>query len=261
MADLRRNGLTTPICVRSDGTILRGSQRVRAVRELGWDRIRAIVVEVESDEKAIEMLVEDNVHRRHMGPIAFARLADGLAKLPEFKGHHGGGDLRDEIAQRIPGVSGRTLDRYRRILKLPPALVAAVDAELVTMSAGLRIVKLPANVQGQIAQEIEAGGRADQVVARHLRRDARGEIIELRREYRRLQLIVRKRIAKLEGRLKKVAGFGLDAEQAIAVAEAACRFFKRVIAAEKKEEAQCEKRLARCLNRINGAPRKKPRAT
>ena len=132
-------------------------------------------MEVENDDEAIQVLVEDNLHRRHLGPIAFARIYGGLAKLATVKGRNDGVDLRDEIARRMGDISGRTLDRYRRILKLPPALIAAVEGGHLNISAGLRILKMPEKVRAKIASEIEAGGQADKVVAQHLRGDAPGE--------------------------------------------------------------------------------------
>jgi ParB/RepB/Spo0J family partition protein len=258
--DLRRNGQTTPIRVLSDGTILCGTQRVRAARELGWDCIQAIVVDVENEGEAVRMLVEDNLHRRHLGPIAFARLFEALAKLAAVEGHVDGVDLRDEVAQRIGDRSGRTFDRYRRLLKLPAAIVGAVESGSVTITAGLQILKLPEKVRAKIAREIEAGALAHEVVARHLRGDRRGEIAELRAGYRQMLVAVKKSTDTIGNHLKDVVGRELDSKDAIAIAQHGCKFFKRLIAAEKKRQTECDKRLARDLNQLNGGLTRRRRA-
>ena len=76
--------------------------------------------------------------------------------------------------------------------------------------------------------------------------------------YRQMLVAVRKGIETIDERLKDVVGRGLDSDDAIVIAEESCRFFKRVITAEKKRKAQCEKHVARRLDRLNGVQTKKP---
>jgi ParB-like chromosome segregation protein Spo0J len=258
--DLRRNGQTTRIRVLRDGTILCGTQRVRAARELGWDCVQAIVVDVENDGEAIRVLVEDNLHRRHLGPIALARLYEGLAKLAAVEGHVDGVDLRDEVAQRIGDRCGRTFDRYRRLLKLPAAIIGAVESGSVTITAGLEILKLPEKDRAKIAEEIEAGASAQKVVARHLRRDTRGKIVEMRKRYRQMQVVVRNAIDAIGSDHEDVVGFGFDYKNAVAVAQDGRKFFDRLLAAEKRRQTKCDANLARLFNQPNRKPTKRRRS-
>jgi ParB/RepB/Spo0J family partition protein len=253
-ADLERNGLREPIRMLPDGTILCGHQRVRAARQLGWTTIDAIVVNVESEAEAEHLMIMDNIHRRHMGPIGFARLYSGLVKTQRMA--RSGSTLRDEIADRLGHISGRQLDRYRRLLKLPPAITEAIEAGRVTVSAGLRILGLPEKDREKIAREIEAGAPAKKVIAQYLRGDTRGEIVEMRRRYRKMQVVVRNTIDAIGSRLKDVVGFGLDRKDAIAVAQDGRKFFDRLLAAEKRRQQKCDAKWAQLLNGLHGKPTK-----
>ena len=127
------------------------------------------MVDFDNEDDALLLVVSDNVRRRQLGPIALARIYDTLSRIQWAEGRQPGTDLRDEIAGRIGGKCGRTLDRYRRLLRLPRAILQAVESGQLAMSVGFRILRLPSNVQDEIAAEIDRGEEADQVVARHLR--------------------------------------------------------------------------------------------
>ena len=239
-----------------DGTILCGHQRVRAARELGWDSVQAIVVDVESEDDALLLLVTDNVRRRQLGPIALARIYDTWTRIDWGEGPPPGMDLRDEIAGRIGGKCGRTLDRYRRLLRLPRAILQAVECGQLAMSEGFRILKLPPDVQNEIAADFDRGERADQVVARHFVTTKTAELNRLREQYRRMLHELRAGMQTLDRRLQDVAGFGSGSENAIAVAERGCKFLRRLIAAEKIRREKSARRLARCLDRFTPTPRR-----
>lgn len=124
--DMRANGQRTPIDILPDGTIICGHQRTRAAMFLRWDEIDVYVRRdlAELGEAAVEQrLIEDNLHRRHLDPLELARCYQHLAaqtrQLPQdlLRSYHRG-DLRDVIAKRLD-CSGRTLDRYLRVLQTP----------------------------------------------------------------------------------------------------------------------------------------------
>ena len=250
VADLRKNGQREPIRILPDGTVLCGHQRVRAARELGWDSVQAIVVNFDNEDDALLLVVSDNVRRRQLGPIALARIYDTLSRIEWAEGRQPGTDLRDEIAGRIGGKCGRTLDRYRRLLRLPWAILQAVESGQLAMSVGLRILRLPSNVRDEIAAEIDRGEEADQVVARHLVSNKAAEVDRLREQYRRMLGELRTGMRMLDRRLGDVVGYGPDSDDAITIAERACKFLRRVIAAEKKRKEKCARRLARRLKRL-----------
>jgi ParB-like chromosome segregation protein Spo0J len=168
--DMRLNGLQCPVEALPDGTVVCGHRRTRAARSLGWDEIDVWVRDdlVDRPEAAELRLIEDNLNRRHLGPLELARcyrrlkeLAQGTprAELRECQQ----GDVRDVIAQRLGG-SGRNLDRYLKVLGAPPAVQRAVEAKELSLQDGGAVAFLPKQTQEDIARRIEAGEKPKDVV-------------------------------------------------------------------------------------------------
>ena len=135
-ASIQRTGLQHPIEILPDGTVVGGHQRLRAVNSLNWIEVDVIVRHdlAQAGEGAIiAYLVEDNLHRRQMSPLAIARAYRNLKEIERDLDYNelrydDRRDIRDRIAERLGGhYSGRTLDRYEQILKMPRAVQDAVD--------------------------------------------------------------------------------------------------------------------------------------
>jgi ParB-like chromosome segregation protein Spo0J len=120
--DIRRNGLRNRIVILADGTIVCGHQRVRAAKLLGWSEIEAVILDSTDDAENERLMIEDNLSRRHLGPVSLARIFKSLRQLDNGPvGESAVGDLRDRIAMKIAANrSGRTLERWLRILDAPP---------------------------------------------------------------------------------------------------------------------------------------------
>jgi ParB family transcriptional regulator, chromosome partitioning protein len=242
--DLRRNGQREPIRILSDGTILCGHQRVRAARELGWTKIDAIVVDVKDEVEAEELLISDNLNRRQLGPLGLARIY--LAKRKGLAGKTrdvGRADLRDEIARRMGDVSGRTLDRYRRILQTPPVIQAAVESGQLAMSVALRVASLPSIDQAKIAEEIAAGAAVRDAVALHLGTAKSGGVVDDRERYRSFLNTLKRDIPAIAGVVEKVAGHGHSPEEAISLLELTAKTVRRLITQEKRKRVVLRKRI------------------
>ncbi len=110
MNDIDERGLQQPLEIKSDGTIITGHQRWKALKELygedyiiPHDLIR-IRTDIEDDEdKVVEELVLDNVLRRQLNDFQIANAYGFLKKI--YEGRHGG----DRKSKEFQGVSFDTL--------------------------------------------------------------------------------------------------------------------------------------------------------
>jgi ParB/RepB/Spo0J family partition protein len=160
---LRHNGQDQPIHVLPDGTILAGHQRVRAAKTLAWSEIDAIVRRdlVEQGENAlIAFFLRDNLERRQLGPCGIARCYRLQRELPHTQRcrqrNSDRQDLRDRLATRFE-VSGRQLDRYARLLKLPRILQTAIDQDRLPAAMAERLLRLPKAKNDEAAKAVERG--------------------------------------------------------------------------------------------------------
>jgi hypothetical protein len=119
-------------------------------------------------------LIEDNLNRRQLGPLGRARC---YKRLKELASRGRGGrlldyearDLRDRLAKRLGGVSGRTLDRYLRVLEhTPPEVQGAVEAGTLPLTVAEQVAGLSKQQRGEIAEALRAGGEPREVVRRFL---------------------------------------------------------------------------------------------
>lgn len=163
--DLAANGLNEPIEITSDGTIISGHGRVAAAKLLGWKTIRCRVrtdLEVKGPDAIRRRLLEANLTRRQLSMIEQAKhyqelllLArkqeDSCADHQDVKG-----DLRDLVAAQF-GASGRTLDRWLLLLKLPTAIQQAVSEELLALTLAIKLWDQDKSVVAGVAKAIEDG--------------------------------------------------------------------------------------------------------
>lgn len=160
-ADLETNGQIHPIEILPCGTILAGHQRVRAATSLGWTELHVVIrhdLASQGEAAAVQFLIEDNLNRRQLHPLEVARLYRRLKELardqPSADGRHEG-DLRDQLAERF-NVSGRTLDRYLRVLGTPKAVQNIVIAGLLPMSTAGIIAGWTARQRDELESKLQA---------------------------------------------------------------------------------------------------------
>lgn len=67
MRSIHANGLIQPLVVTSNGTLVAGFRRFKAVQMLGWDEVEVVVRDLNPDEMLSQNLVE-NLHRRDLAP-------------------------------------------------------------------------------------------------------------------------------------------------------------------------------------------------
>ena len=161
---LRRDGLLHPVEILSDGTIISAHRRTAAAGIVGWEEIEVTVrddLAAQGAEAVERRLIEDNLDRRQMGPLAVAKCCRALKLLrrPGRKRLYDAekGELRDQIGRRL-GVSGRTLDRYLRVVEGTPREVRhAVEASLLPVTTAEKVAGLAKAQQEEIAKEIREG--------------------------------------------------------------------------------------------------------
>ena len=113
-ASIEAVGLLQPIVVRAQGdryALVAGERRLRAVKQLGWDEVAAVIRD-ETDEATnlTEALVE-NLQREDLSPLEEAAAYQEL--LEEY------GMTHEEVAGRV-GKSRSTVTNSVRLLQLPP---------------------------------------------------------------------------------------------------------------------------------------------
>ena len=109
---IRQNGVIQPVIVRQSGKayeLVAGERRVRASRLAGLKEIPAIVRDVDDDQLAVLMLLE-NLHREDLNAI---EEAEGISELIDDKGF-----TQEEAAEAI-SKSRPYIANALRLLKLP----------------------------------------------------------------------------------------------------------------------------------------------
>jgi len=137
-ASIREFGLLQPIVVTKivrevpTGTeveyqLIAGERRLMAARFLGWERIPAIIRNVDLERERLELAVIENIQREDLNPLEIAR---AMARLQdEFR------LTQREIALRL-GKSRETVANTMRLLDLPTHIQEAIEKKQITESHG-----------------------------------------------------------------------------------------------------------------------------
>jgi len=187
-----RNGLETPVQITTDNRIIKGHQRVRACKLLGWTEIDVRVrSDLDGNEEQIEYeLLSDNLDRRQMTPIEIARCYRRLKTIEQQKSDGkrkaaGTGNLRDVIGRKFE-MSGRNLELLEKILDTPEEVQQSVARRLLPVSAARRIARLPAEQQQTLANDIadwmESDGMDENRLAHAIKRLVKEQLSKAARE-------------------------------------------------------------------------------
>jgi len=154
VASIRAEGIREPLEILPDGTVIAGHQRLAAAKRLGMKEVPCRIRHdlAEQGPRAVEAyLIDDNFTRRQLSMLDVARCYGRLRQLQTGREHSlPPGDMRDHFAKRF-NFSGRTLDRWTRLLTLPIAIQHAVSQHRLALVDAGRIVSLPADTQQKIA--------------------------------------------------------------------------------------------------------------
>jgi hypothetical protein len=98
----------------------------------------------------------------------YARLREIESSLPYEQRHaYYHGDLRDVLAKKIGGGSGRNLERYLHVLRTPMEVQEAFKKQQIPLVQAASVAHLAADAQTEIAAAIRSGEDPKQVIRKH----------------------------------------------------------------------------------------------
>ena len=150
---IKTNGVIQPIVVRRDGErfhIIAGERRWRAAQKAGLLRVPVYVRDVAhgQDRSLLEMALVENIQRENLNPIdealAYRRLSD------EFQ-------LTQEAIAAAVGKDRASVANVQRLLRLPTEVQAEVAAGTLSMGHARALLSLTGEAdQRRVAREIIA---------------------------------------------------------------------------------------------------------
>ncbi|SHG19044.1 MULTISPECIES: ParB/RepB/Spo0J family partition protein [Eubacteriales] len=162
LQSIKTQGAIEPLIVRplseSEYEVISGHRRLEICKELGMEKIPVIVRNL-SDEQAVSMMVDANLHRNNILPSerAFAyKMKWEAAKKSEKTLSQPATRMRndDVIAQSL-GIGKDTLHRYIRLTYLIPELLEMVDEGRIALTPAVELSYLTEQEQHLLLNEIE----------------------------------------------------------------------------------------------------------
>ncbi len=139
---IKGKGMIQPIVVRpvEDGfELIAGERRFRAVKDLGYEEIPAIVKKV-GDADSLEMALIENIQREELNPIEEANAYKELMEQFKFS--------QEEISKAV-GKNSSTVSNTLRLLSLPELIKDHIAANAISMGHAKAVLSLPTE-RGQI---------------------------------------------------------------------------------------------------------------
>lgn len=152
------NGVLVPVTVRplddGDYEMISGHRRLFAVKEIGLERIPAIIKKYDDDEAIIAM-VDSNLQREELLPsekaFAYKMKYDAVkrqGKRNDLTSSQFGKKLwaNEQVAQEV-GESRGQLHRYLRLVELIPPILELVDKKALALATAVEVSFLDHEVQ------------------------------------------------------------------------------------------------------------------
>ncbi|MBL7157483.1 MAG: ParB/RepB/Spo0J family partition protein [Candidatus Omnitrophica bacterium] len=133
---IKAKGIIQPVIVRKTKEgyeLIAGERRFRAVKELGFREIPAIVKEV-TDADSLELSLIENIQREELNPIEEARAYTNLNEKFSFS--------QEEISKAV-GKDPSTISNTLRLLTLPELIQNYIEDNLISMGHAKAILSLP----------------------------------------------------------------------------------------------------------------------
>lgn len=133
---ITEKGIIQPVIVRSVGEgyeLIAGERRFRAVKELGYPKIPAIIKNV-NDAESLEMALIENIQREELNPIEEANAYKYLLEKFNFS--------QEEISKAV-GKDNSTVSNTLRLLTLPDLIQDYVSDNSLSMGHAKAILSLP----------------------------------------------------------------------------------------------------------------------
>jgi len=162
LQSIKTQGAIEPLIVRpiSEGEyeVISGHRRMEICKELGMEKIPVIVRNL-TDEQAVSMMVDANLHRENILPSerAFAyKIKWEAAKKSEKTLSQPATRMRnDDVIAQSFGVGKDTLHRYIRLTCLIPELLEMVDEGRIALTPAVELSYLTNEEQQTLLNEIE----------------------------------------------------------------------------------------------------------
>lgn len=141
---IRTQGIIQPITVRQTGRdqyqLISGERRLQASRLAGLTHIPAYV-RTANDQQMLEMALIENIQRENLNAIEIALSYQRLIAECNLK--------QEELGDRV-GKNRTTVNNYVRLLRLPPAIQAALRDNNITMGHARALINVE-NVDDQLS--------------------------------------------------------------------------------------------------------------
>jgi ParB family chromosome partitioning protein len=141
---IRVQGIIQPITVRrlseKEYQIISGERRFRASKLAGLSSIPAYV-RLANDQQMLEMALIENIQRENLNAIEISLSYQRLVSECSLK--------QEELGERV-GKNRATVNNYLRLLKLPPAIQAAIRDNKLSMGHARAIINIE-NVEDQLS--------------------------------------------------------------------------------------------------------------
>jgi ParB family chromosome partitioning protein len=152
-ASIKASGMIQPLLVRplTDGSyeLIAGERRWRAAKEVGLERVTAVVRDSEEAERLQTALVE-NMVREDLNPVEEARACAALVE--EL------GLAKEEVGRRV-GRSRPAISNLIRILDLPDEALELLESGELSEGHGRAILQVRGNdLRRRLARDAAAGG-------------------------------------------------------------------------------------------------------
>ena len=167
---IRVQGVIQPIVVRQlpDRTfeIIAGERRWRASREAGLAEVPVVVREVD-DRTVVAMALIENIQREDLNPLEEAQALQRL--IDEF-------DLTHAAAAEAVGRSRAAVSNLLRLLELPPAIRALVEARRLEMGHARALLTLSPELASKLASDAAEHGWSVREVEHRAQQFAAGRL-------------------------------------------------------------------------------------
>ena len=141
-------GQLEAITIMPDGTIISGTGRVKALKELGCDTVKAIVKEYDSyEQQVMDLIGFNNTRKKLMVEVIqevlhykdmYGKRQGQRSDLPGKSAHKG--STRDMIA-KVVGISSKSVDQILFIYNTEPGLLMAIDKGEATINSAYKEAK------------------------------------------------------------------------------------------------------------------------
>lgn len=148
-SSIKEKGIIQPITIRKANNhyeLVAGERRLRAVIELGFKKVPAYIIKVETKEEMLELAIIENVQRERLNPIEQAQAFQRLVEECKL--------TQDDVAQKI-GKDRTTITNFLRLLKLPSDIQDSVRKHEITMGHARTLLAIDdIEVQRQVWKKV-----------------------------------------------------------------------------------------------------------